>query len=446
MKKSLLLLGLSLASVLALSGCGASAASNEEAIINKLSHQLDRVTNTVSSSTMLPNSSTSISTISKKLSQANKSSFTKLSNAYQKISDVATNVEDNRELVLRKVKNLKREIAGGIKLGNQNAKAVSELTSSMQRYVTSLSRTKSDYKNTVQGIVKLDKTQGNEIDAKITRLNSCLQARDCYMKNILSSLENIQNIIDSTNQNDDVVEDENTEKPENIESGEKEFAPISNSPAQTPQNQPDENLFVPQTENSNQTANPYAYGNYNGAGGYGFGGGGTYRPGPFNPNRNTDTYGPGVTNIDTYRGYGFGRRGGGSNGINNLSSDKPATIPLEKGEQEIVTNNQNDEVLSPSADENLSEHNDEKKDESTKSVKKIVNGTSSENDKQVMPSNVKDEAKTLQEHFESCFTSDDQAKIKSVSGEKVEPSDKTKGHTNLCAMDINKKIEKLVKG
>ncbi len=405
MKKTPIILGLGLALVVTLAGCNNTTYS-ENAVVDKLSHELDHVTNTVSSTDETSNK-LSVSNISKKFTSVGETSFTKLTDAYQKAKELSTNIEDNSERVLRKAKQIKREVAGGIKLGSENAKAISELTASMQRYTTSLGKTKSDYKNTVKSIAKLDRLDGNEIDAKITRLGCCLQARNCYLNNILNTLNNIETIISSleNEDNNQTVETEETtdEKPleETINNG----------------------------FNFNGT-NGYGYGYNNGYNGYGYNNGyngygynNGYRGGPFNPNRNTDTYGPGVTNIDTYRNDGFNRHFNGSNGVNNIESN-----PENEMNDLMLPQDETTKIVTKE-EENMPETKEEQSltNESTSLKKEIKEEKNKSSSPQPIPS------KTLRN------------KTTTVDNKTTTVDNKVKGHTQNAMIDINQKIDKLIK-
>ena len=131
MKKSIIISSLTLVSVLALTGCGNSG--NESAAINNLSHQLDRVTNTVSA-----------------ISNGNDKKYDLQEMAlndetYQDLYQKQTNIQSNKSQVLSKIKSIKKKLVDGVKLGSAGASAISELTTAMQRNTNNLNKTKSDF-------------------------------------------------------------------------------------------------------------------------------------------------------------------------------------------------------------------------------------------------------------------------------------------------------------
>ena len=469
MKKTPFIIGLSLAAILSLTGCGNNT-SNDAATIDKLSGQLDRVVNTVSAITTLDDSDASVSNLSKKFDST--ASLSKLSSTYQSAKIASSNIETNKQKILRKVKLIKRDLAGGVKLGNENVRAISELTSAMQRYTTNLNKTKSDYRNTIGGISKLSNLEGSEIEAKITRLSCCVEARDCYMNNILCTLDNIQSILDGLEKEDEdktetPAQDKEIKKPldEEVKPEPETEKPqenkdyLDNHDDGNYLDRHDGNVSNVNNEVSEPAANP-GY-NFNGAnGGYGFYpngyngaygngvyGNAPYRNSLFNPNRNTDTYGPGITNIDTYRnygngmyeggayGYGNGRHFGGSNGVNNVAEPEidEELLPAEDAEdiKADVTEEKTETQEKKIVEAKLSE---------VKKPIKEVNG--SQNKKPTVP------AKALDKQIEK---EEDKLKVKSVQTENVSEElageDKVKGHTQTVAAlaDVNQTIEELIK-
>lgn len=565
MKKSTFILGLSLSAILAIAGC-ANNTTNDQAVIDKLSSQLDRVTNTVSAVSVA-----NIDEIAREDFGGNVgtiSQLSRLSGSGQTASAIARNIENNRHQILRKAKAIKKSITGGqLILGNDNARAISELTTSMQKYTTELTRTKSDYRNTVRSMAKLS-DPGTQFDAKLTRLSCCLESRDCYLNNILNTLNNVEGILNSAgnsngetsnnqnatdqnaagqnanNQNNSSQKDWGNKTPEdyaneqngtnnNYNSSGNNMDNSNNSGNSFSGNQnlipfnyndycPDGNCYnnanCPDGNCYNNYANCpdgncYDYnlncpnGNcYNGnianTNAYGI------NRGLFNPGRNTDTYGPGVTNIDTYRyttgngygsgfgnGYGFGYNNGfngfngnvtqgmrhfnGSNGIN-------AILPSDTSNDQEMPTSAIDEAAIPV-------ENSTEKTETKQETKKPENAEKfkSETTKQEPQANINDIEKIVSssKHAEDGATSiqpkkaqkldiDTDAKIKSVEAKPSESAtaskdnkstkqpesasesqpdnvtennttlqgeEKAKGHTSVVNADINKDIEDLVK-
>lgn len=514
MKKTSFILGLSLSAILAIAGC-ANNTTNDQAIIDKLSSQLDRVTNAVSAVSVA-----NIDEIAREdLGGLQFTSQSTLSNAHQPASAIAKNIENNRFQILKKAKAIKKSITGGeLKLGNENARAISELTTSMQKYATELTRTKSDYRNTVRSMSKLDDV-GTQFNAKLTRLSCCLESRECYMNNILNSLNNVESIINSLENNSN--ENSTTNKNENIEQNTNK-ATTNDWGNKTPEDYENQspnqsnnstnfnlpNINFPQNYNPNQfnftpncpdgncynynncpDGNCYYYNNcpdgncynfpstcengacYNNVAGMNAYG---YNRGMFNPSRNTDTYGPGITNIDTYRytgngaGYGFGTNGqgmrhfNGSNGINNIMpSDN-----LEHRNEDLL---QEEQIQNNSVKTTITEEKNEIAEatkENASNAKEQELETASDDEKKIVTSSQQSKSKTLKPQPKKAETLEieTESKIKTVSAPKIDNDkqiskdeqilentqktngeDKVKGHTSVTQADINKDIKELLK-
>lgn len=561
MKKSTFVLGLSLSAILAIAGC-TNNTTNDQAVIDKLSSQLDRVTSTVSAVSVA-----NIDEITREDFGGNAgtiSQISRLSGSSQTASAIARNIENNRYQILRKAKAIKKSITGGqLILGNDNARAISELTTSMQKYTTELTRTKSDYRNTVRSMAKLN-DPGTQFDAKLTRLSCCLESRDCYLNNILNTLNNVEGILNTAsnsngetsnnqnatdqnaagqnanNQNNSSQKDWGNKTPEdyaneqngtsnnhnssgnnsnnsgNSFSGNQNLIPFNyndycpNGNCYNNENCPDGNCYnnyanCPDGSCYNGNLNCPNGNCYNGnianTNAYGI------NRGLFNPGRNTDTYGPGVTNIDTYRytgngygsgfgnGYEFGFNNGfngfngngmqgmrhfnGSNGINAIlpsdaSNDQemPTSVIDETGiPVETIT-----EKAEAKQETNKPENAEKFKSESTKQETQVE---TSDIEKIVSSSkHAEDGATSIQPKKAQKLDIDVDAKVKSVEAkpsesataskdnksakqpesasesqpDKVTENDttlqgeeKAKGHTSVVNADINKDIEDLVK-
>lgn len=559
MKKSTFILGLSLSAILAIAGC-TNNTTNDQAVIDKLSSQLDRVTNTVSAVSVA-----NIDEITREDFGGNAgtiSQLSRLSGSSQTASAIARNIENNRYQILRKAKAIKKSITGGqLILGNDNARAISELTTSMQKYTTELTRTKSDYRNTVRSMAKLS-DPGTQFDAKLTRLSCCLESRDCYLNNILNTLNNVEGILNtasnsngetSNNQNatgqNAAGQNANNQNSSNRKDwGNKTPEDYANEPNGTNNGYNSSEKNLNNTNNSNNSNNsgnsfgsnqnliPFNYNDYCPDGNcynnyancpdgscYNYNlncpNGNCYNGniantnayginrGLFNPGRNTDTYGPGVTNIDTYRytgngygsgfgnGYGYGYNNGfsgfngngtqgmrhfnGSNGINAIlpsdaSNDQEmpasaideATIPVENSTEKTETKQ---EAKKPeNAEKFKNETTKQEPQVNINDIEKIVSsskhaedGATSIQPKKAQKLDIDTDAKVKSveaKPSESATSSKDNKSAKQPESasesqpDKVTENDttlqgeeKAKGHTSVVNADINKDIEDLVK-
>lgn len=475
MKKTTFILGLSLSAILALAGC-ANNTTNDQAVIDKLSTGLNHVTNAVSAVSVA-----NVDDITREdFGSTQLTSQSALSNASQ-TTTVAKNIENNRYQILRKAKSIKKKIAGGgLKLGNENARALSELTTSMQKYATELARTKSDYNNTIRSIAKLDDSN-SQFNAKLTRLSCCLGSRDCYMNNILNSLNNVESILNALeNSSDDDTSTSEDIQSQNTTNSQKDWGNktpedyANQSTSNSEKNYNLQNFNIPQSYNGSayncpdgncypgaycpngncynypsNCENGVCYNNASGVNGY------MLNRGPFNPNRNTDSYGPGVTNIDTYRytEYGYGANGfngqgmphfNGSNGINNvMPQDNFEVQPKKEIEHETIeTVNTENEKLN--YDETHSIANPAAKAEE-KDEKKIVSSAKKAENEVTRPQPKKVETLEIETENKVKSVSADKTEEQQKSSKELTGEDKAKGHTVITQADINKDIKELLK-
>ena len=459
MKKLLIFAGI-LATSLSIAGC---SGTNESAVINRLSHQLDRTANTVNSINQDTSSDIAIENISRLFSdKATTSQISVLSEAYQSSANAASGARGLSSKINKKIINIKKSIAGNLKLGNENTGTINELTTSMQKYTSNLNKTKSEYKNAAKAIYKIgEENESEQLNVKLARLSCCVEARNCYMQNLLLTLENIENILngleDNQNENE-VVENEQNDYQNDLETQNiQNNAQIQN---QIPINQNynannayyNQQPYYPNATNYggangyNGNFNyPYAYGNE--AGGYGWRGG-------FNPDRNTDTYGPGVTNIDTYKFNGNNRRFNGSNGINMIDEDFDNELDIP---QDVLNHDEviNDDKVNKTMTTNESVQNENVEANETQNdicslptnppLKKHRIMHTNEN--RMSLKNCLNQDNNFSSEDEEIKAEDEEMKIRSVSAngeEEIQEEYKVKGHTQTEA-DINKDIENLIK-
>ena len=462
MKKLLIFAGI-LATSLSIAGC---SGTNESAVINRLSHQLDRTANTVNTINQDTSSDIAIENISRLFSdKATTSQISVLSEAYQSSANAASGARGLSSKINKKIINIKKSIAGNLKLGNENTGTINELTTSMQKYTSNLNKTKSEYKNAAKAIYKIgEENESEQLNVKLARLSCCVEARNCYMQNLLLTLENIENILngleDNQNENE-VVENEQNDYQNDLETQNiQNNAQIQN---QMPINQNynanngyyNQQPYYPNATNYggangyNGNFNyPYAYGN--GAGGYGWRGG-------FNPDRNTDTYGPGVTNIDTYKFNGNNRRFNGSNGINmidNDTNDETSILQENTNDEENHESDAKEQILPINYSNNYKTESNVQSLPNNPQIKKHRIMQTLDNRETFDDVATGDDGLNQDENIE--FADDEKIKIRSVGAdvdqekeeekeeEKIQGENKIKGHTQTEA-DINKDIENLIK-
>lgn len=378
--KKLLLSAIALGSCFLLVGCGGTS---EEATITNLSNQIDKLNNVISNTKIIENKDIDVSNFS------NGNDTGAIKNIYQKTASSLHEQENLKEKIKNKTAIIKTTLSSqNLQLGN-NTKALQELSNSLSKYTSRLYSTNSEFKKVSQAVSNLksnSNTTNTDLGAKLTRLSSCCDSRVCYYNNILNTLTQIQSILnggayvdqngnlnnnyfnaynlnnlyDSNGNvingycnngscydtNGNVINDYCFDSNGNCING--NCAP--NRAYYQNENYLSNNNYLTNYEtipnnpqNPNENLNPnnkrYFHNANNG-----------YRNGTFNPNRNTDTYGPGITNIDTYRNYNgtYNNRFNGFNSNNGLNS---ITTDLNDKREEI--SNKTNELINQ--DENIIE-------------------------------------------------------------------------------------------
>lgn len=344
--KKFILTSLALGSCLMLASCGSSS---DEAAIQGLNNQLDRLNNVVTNSAVISANDLSLSTYNNQ-----NGDLSRLNGIYQKTSVAVSKQNDLREKILEKTAIVKKRLSQNEISLAENLNAIKELTNSISKYTTKLANTNNEYRKTSKSISRMKNNTNTltvDLNSKYTKLSSCAETRSCYLTNLLNTLDEIENILGytSTEQNQEPANQlyENTDKW--IKNGychncnnemtndvvRDENGIIAN---QNYNQFPERNFNIPNREF--MPANQY-YNNY-----YQY-------PNSFNPNRNTDTFAPNYTNIDTYRNYGYGNgygvmnRNWGYNGLEIDAKGEPTEIQNDISQTDIVEDeNKNEEDIS----------------------------------------------------------------------------------------------------
>ena len=355
MKKVFLVSALCLTSSLFLFGCG----NGQDASLTNLANQLDLLNNTVNSVSRTAQEIPSLSSLTKE--QA-----INYSGIYQSTKDIVANQNCYKTAILTKTNLIKNKIANKeLKLTSQNIKALTDLTQSLSRDTKRLNETKSEFKNSITDInksISSNKASISQVNAKLNKLSNCMETQDCYYKNLLNTLNNIENIMEIY---DDSFDFSNLNLPpkqfdkEKADSQdfEKLFYQYMLNQNLNNENKDENKKDEKEPTNSsyNQVnaypVNPY-YGYYGGYNPYFYGNnmGQNYMPYGYyngyynfrtNPYRNTDTYAPYMRNIDTYRApTGMRNNQNQSTPVfNNETKNNKDEIKLEtvQDEEKIVT-------------------------------------------------------------------------------------------------------------
>ena len=283
---------------LTLAACGTSGSS---AAITSLSNQLDETSNTVSN---MQTVNTSDISLAKSLESDGLLASTR--NTQQAL----LNEELYKTDILEKTAELKSSLSKDLKLSKAQISAVKDLTTNLAKYTNSVSYSKSELSNTVKSISSLKKNvakNSDRISAKLNRLACNSNSRSAYYENILNTLEELENIL---------PEASGTETNETTQTKTKNIDTYAIEPQNAENSETADNADNSETtdDTENQTNCPncqqYPINNPN----YRINGANRYFN-RFNPNRNTDTYGPTLRNIDTYGinsyNYGYGNAGYG---------------------------------------------------------------------------------------------------------------------------------------
>ena len=373
MKKQILFAGLILTSIFA-TGCG----NSQEATITNLANQIDLLNNTINS--------VSYKTDIPSLSSLTKDQAKNYAGIYQSTKNIFNEQNTYKTAIKTKTAMIKDTIGKGkISLTRQNSKALVDLTKSLSKNTRSLNETKSEMNRSLTEVKKTinkDSSSISQVSAKVNRLSNCMDSQNCYYKNLLNTLLNIEKILDiedssfdfnsiinntTDNKNEYSISDKEVMERVNLnatnEDSSKDLQELlyqyllnnlvnnqtcpdcnnaNNSDSnniQTPNcpngncdtynnlnNLPQQNCptcpgnaLIPQPVVNNPLN---VNGNYNGY----------YGRGVVNPSRNTDTYRPWTTNIDTYRVTGNGYAG-----YNNNILTQPV-LPASINSNEIQVN------------------------------------------------------------------------------------------------------------
>lgn len=270
--------------------CGCNS-SNETQALHQLSTQLESTTKTIESTSTLEVAEVSPNTTFD--ANSTFSSFQRYkTTSYQNMMKE----ESLRQDILSLSSTIKSCTEKEYKLSKPQIKAIVSLSNNIAKYTNHINETKPYIKSSVKKIKNATKSTENikldEAECFYITLNNSMNERYAYMSNIYSNLEQIYNILDCCqNCCDDssqnyVAEQKTTE----TSFPDKQDQPISknidtftNTAKDIPHEQ--EPIYGSPSHVPNR---PDAYNRYLGRG-------------PFNPNRNTDSFYPRIRNIDTYR-------------------------------------------------------------------------------------------------------------------------------------------------
>lgn len=377
-----------------LTACGTS---NTTSSISSLSNQLDSTANAVSSVSTISPSDIGISNESKNEDIYNNSQLTQRS---------LLNEQYYKTEILDKTAKIKNQLSD-ITLSKMQKSAIKDLTSTLNKYTSSVTNTKHEMNSSAKAISSMKKNVTKNEDklyAKYNRLACNSNIRSAYYENILNTLDEIERCLNLDYENctpQDQAEQSTTSEETSDQEQTKSLLTKNIDTYNTTDDDFDENVAkTPQQgkNRNNYANNPYSYNrNYN-------------RFNRFNPSRNTDTYGPNFRNIDTYggnryngfngyngyngfngygngfapygNGYGFGNNGfgygnnyyAGSNNGNRLTAPMPPAT-FANTEQEPEKRLETYEKVNPDNTVEKIETENAKSENVKEDVKDIANGT-----------------------------------------------------------------------
>ena len=326
--------------LISLSGCS----ENDSQVMNNISSQIEKTSGVVNST-----NSNEVNTVSIRYDDNTLPIIQVKNTAYLNM----LYEEELRQDVLEMTAVLKMKQNKNYKLGKSKSNAINHLLKNVEYYTNNLSKTKKDVKEKVNDITKytsVKSVDGNLARSSYLELNNLMQERATYLTNIRNALVEINNIIDDDkvfyNQKADNLIENNTKTHNNELESEKNSPNVVKNDKETIKNidtfDNSANDYANETQNYNRELeynkeynfirppynqmqnNPNFY--YNG-----------YRNTLFNPNRNTDTFYPRISNIDTYRynPYYNGYWGNGYYGANYNSNYYNNTSIHTSSENEI---------------------------------------------------------------------------------------------------------------
>ena len=191
--KKVILSSICLLSCLTLVGCG--GISDSEATKN-LNNQLDRVNNVVVSANA--NNLYSV-TPANYIENENNTNLTSQKN----VSLYSAQSESSlQQQILQTTSMIKSYQQNNLKLGNDKVSAINNLSKNISKYLNCLSNSRNDLNNSINKIKNknnISNTNYEELNSLYVELNSNLKEREAYLENLLTSLEEVENIYKSCN-------------------------------------------------------------------------------------------------------------------------------------------------------------------------------------------------------------------------------------------------------
>lgn len=448
MKKKHIVIGLCLASCLGLTGCS----SSQDAVVTNLSNQIDLLNNTVNSINRNMNSIPNLSAVQKDKS---------INSVYQSAKNIMENQKTYKTAITTKNAMIKKAIADrGLKLTDKDKKALIDLTNALSKNTRSLDESRSEMVRAATDVGRFYKDSNSsttQISAKVNRLSNCMNSQSSYYKNLISTLNNIEGILnvddssfdynDINKLDDNISKEDNSkdlqqllyqyllnnmnnnncpdgscnnncpygscENPSNLNNNSN--ANFNESkPVPSPLN-PRNNANCPNGVCPPNNVNPVVTNQYvnNGLNGY------NYNRPLINPSRNTDTFQALNKNIDTYRPF--------VNGYNGIANENNAIAAPVSAEANTTLDSSDDTDIRRNNNPNIGKNTDHHRRKDTGFITNNHKGLIKKSNK----------TNTLTNENVKAINSDDRNKKQIFAGKTSELDNNT--------LDINKNIENLIK-
>lgn len=344
---------------LALAGCGGTS---EENAVNNLSSQLDKTNNSIA--TVREYSETDLDLTKEMLDKLATNENCKQIQRNVQIAKNALMAENYyRNSVMNETAKIKQHLSrGDLKLAKNQVSALKDLSANLSKYNNNVTRSSSEFNSTFRNFKNSKRSAHKNPERINTRLNKLAcnsNARCAYYENLLNTLNQVEDILgiynnetnnnqtinkpsekeienensQNSTQNDKIEEENNSGLVKNIDTY-RPIQDVNNSNNVNINNLPANNNF-----NNMNFANNYPNNIANNPNNM------MYYPDNMigrrhvlNPNRNTDTYGPTIRNIDTYRADGNYYNNGFNYGFNSNNFNR-MTMPV--GPLEMNNNESN---------------------------------------------------------------------------------------------------------
>ena len=357
---------------LALAGCGGTS---EENAVNNLSSQLDKTNNSIA--TVREYSETDLDLTKEMLDKLATNENCKQIQRNVQIAKNALMAENYyRNSVMNETAKIKQHLyRGDLKLAKNQVSALKDLSANLSKYNNNVTRSSSEFNSTFRNFKNSKRSAHKNPERINTRLNKLAcnsNARCAYYENLLNTLNQVEDILgiynnetnnnqtinepsekeienensQNSTQNDKIEEENNSGLVKNIDTY-RPIQDVNNSNNVNINNLPANNNF-----NNMNFANNYPNNIANNPNNM------MYYPDNMigrrhvlNPNRNTDTYGPTIRNIDTYRADGNYYNNGFNYGFNSNNFNR-MTMPVGQLQPDNNEINKDENIVVENVDNN----------------------------------------------------------------------------------------------